>query len=57
MGDTSGAAVQRRATADFSRVCAVCGREIASCAIPGLHGMVRERAARAAEELRRGKGN
>lgn len=34
-----------RQTIDYRQTCAVCGRERALCSIPGLHGMVRERAA------------
>jgi len=32
--------------------CAICGRDIDKCKVPGLHGMVRERAALGVKQLR-----
>ena len=41
----------KRTKDDYTKVCAVCGRDITICTVPGLHGMVRERTAKAVREL------
>ena len=37
---------------DATKVCGHCGRPIETCTIGGLHGMIRERAAKACQELK-----
>jgi len=37
----------RKPKVDFSAVCAVCSKPIDTCKVPGLHGAVRDSAAKA----------
>ena len=36
---------------DYTKVCVVCRRDIETCKVPGLHGMTRDRTAKAMREL------